>query len=291
MAEAYKLTNEINNFIISRKKADPRLSCRGLVSSIEQEFAIKLSKSLINRVIKQNKLNSPVGRRRIKPIIQIANVKEEPVVQPDEFTRVIKNGGYLFLKIADLKLSLTYNLAESFLVYFPQLSLPALQSRIEFLIYSRFFEDKDDLWLIIGGKCSFAEMCEFTQTLEDIPLAELSKILIESGFIDSELKETRELYKQCLVWLNSYVQNNFFTLSCPSFDLTAMRERFYSLSAQITRKEGVLAVKFMYPRGFCWENDELWQKDFSCAVNKIHQDKVYNGENAQFLIDTQLIHE
>ncbi len=274
MAEAYKLTNDINNFIVSRKKADPLLSCRSLVSSVEKEFSIKLSKSLINSVIKQNKLNSPVGRRRLKPIIKI-----------------IKNGGYLFLKIADIKLSLTFNLAESFLVYFPRLSLPSLQSRIEFLIYSQFFENKDDLWLIIGGKCSFPEMCEFTQELGEIPVAELNNILIESGFIDSPLKEINELYKQCLVWLNSYIQNNLFTLSCSSLDFSAMQERFYSLSAQIIRKESVLEVKFVYPRGFRWENDEAWQKDFSCAVNKINQDKVFSRENKQLLINAQLIQE
>jgi len=66
MGVTYKLKSEIINFILETKKADPKISCRGMASLVEAKFQIKLSKSSINALFKQSGLSQPVGRRRTK---------------------------------------------------------------------------------------------------------------------------------------------------------------------------------------------------------------------------------
>ncbi|MFH1458422.1 MAG: hypothetical protein ABIG31_04565 [Candidatus Omnitrophota bacterium] len=63
MGVIYKLKQEVINFILEQKKANPVLSCRQLTKLIEDKFQIKVSKSSINSIIKQAGLSMPVGRR------------------------------------------------------------------------------------------------------------------------------------------------------------------------------------------------------------------------------------
>jgi len=62
MGVIYKLRPEIVKFIVSKKKADPRLGCRFLSSEIEKKFKVHVSKSAVNNIIKNNSLSSHVGR-------------------------------------------------------------------------------------------------------------------------------------------------------------------------------------------------------------------------------------
>ena len=67
MAKYCKLNEEIKQFIIQQKKANPELSCRGMISLIKERFQVNLSKSLINNVIKEQNLSGPVeegGKKR-----------------------------------------------------------------------------------------------------------------------------------------------------------------------------------------------------------------------------------
>ncbi|MFH0763261.1 MAG: hypothetical protein V1925_05180 [Candidatus Omnitrophota bacterium] len=64
MGAIYKLKAEIKDFIIEQKKTKPALSCRGIVSLVEGQYQIKLSKSSINAIIKESGLSMPVGRRQ-----------------------------------------------------------------------------------------------------------------------------------------------------------------------------------------------------------------------------------
>jgi hypothetical protein len=66
MGVTYKLRDEVKEFIIGEKKANPHLSCRGLEEHIEKKFQIKVSKSSINALIKEAGLSAPVGRRAKK---------------------------------------------------------------------------------------------------------------------------------------------------------------------------------------------------------------------------------
>lgn len=62
----YKLSAEIRDFIIDRKKADPQLSCRILAPLIARRFNVPISKSSINAIFKEQGLSKPVGRTRIR---------------------------------------------------------------------------------------------------------------------------------------------------------------------------------------------------------------------------------
>ena len=108
MNKAYKLNKAIVQFIIDQKKTNSVISCRGLVSLIEQDFSIKLSKSLINNVIKQNNLSNPIGRKRAKEPVILAQPIEHQIIRGEN--ELIKDGGCIFLKAADLKLSLSSRL-------------------------------------------------------------------------------------------------------------------------------------------------------------------------------------
>lgn len=66
MGVVYKLKPEIKNWLLEKKRAHPALSCRGLVSLIEEEFKIRVSKSSINSLFKEAGLSMPVGRRQKK---------------------------------------------------------------------------------------------------------------------------------------------------------------------------------------------------------------------------------
>ena len=66
MGVTYKLKQEVIDFIVQKKQADPSLSCRKLVTLLEDAFKIDVSKSSVNAVIKEFNLSNPVGRRADK---------------------------------------------------------------------------------------------------------------------------------------------------------------------------------------------------------------------------------
>ncbi|OQB09959.1 MAG: hypothetical protein BWY16_00871 [Candidatus Omnitrophica bacterium ADurb.Bin205] len=72
MGVIYKLRDEVKEFIIGEKKANPHLSCRGLEEHVVERFQIKVSKSSINALIKEAGLSAPVGRRAKKKRARIA---------------------------------------------------------------------------------------------------------------------------------------------------------------------------------------------------------------------------
>jgi len=63
MGVVYKLTEDIARFVVNRKKADPKLSCRRLVDVVQKKFDVRVSKSSVNKILKDSLLSSPVGRR------------------------------------------------------------------------------------------------------------------------------------------------------------------------------------------------------------------------------------
>ena len=64
MGVVYKLKPDVLSFIKENKQNNPALSCRHLTSLILEQLHIKVSKSSINAIFKQNNLSMPVGRRR-----------------------------------------------------------------------------------------------------------------------------------------------------------------------------------------------------------------------------------
>src|SRR3989338_10040700 len=63
MGVIYKLKQEVIDFIVNEKRANPNLSCRKLADITQEKFQVEVSKSSINAIIKQASLSSPIGRR------------------------------------------------------------------------------------------------------------------------------------------------------------------------------------------------------------------------------------
>ncbi|MFH1191619.1 MAG: hypothetical protein V1670_05430, partial [Candidatus Omnitrophota bacterium] len=64
MGIIHKLKPEVLSFIIENKQNNPALSCRYVTSLILERFHIKVSKSSINSIFKENNLSMPIGRRQ-----------------------------------------------------------------------------------------------------------------------------------------------------------------------------------------------------------------------------------
>jgi hypothetical protein len=64
MGVIHKIKLEVVDFILKSKDKNRNYSCRKLASLATEKFAIKISKSSINSLIKKSGLSMPVGRRR-----------------------------------------------------------------------------------------------------------------------------------------------------------------------------------------------------------------------------------
>jgi hypothetical protein len=64
MGVVHKLRSEVRDFIIEQKKLKPSLSCRAFTLLIAEKLKVKVSKSSINDIFKENNLSMPVGRRQ-----------------------------------------------------------------------------------------------------------------------------------------------------------------------------------------------------------------------------------
>ncbi|MFH1360166.1 MAG: hypothetical protein ABIJ41_03915 [Candidatus Omnitrophota bacterium] len=88
MGVIHKLKKEVVDFITEQKQANPQLSCRKLAELIQDKFFIKVSKSSVNAVIKEENLSSPVGRRpkkgRKTPKFTIPNHKKEQLLEENK---------------------------------------------------------------------------------------------------------------------------------------------------------------------------------------------------------------
>ncbi len=283
MAKYYKLNEEIKQFIIQQKKTNPSVSCRSLVSLIKERFQVNLSKSLINTMFKQNNLSSPVGRRRAKEAVILKKPAETQITgQQLEF---VENGGFFFLKAADLKLGLTASLAEILAGYLPGLPKQSHQGIIEALVYAPFFKNKKSLWLIIGTEVSEGALSQYSSQLLQVPFPQLKESVGRLG-INHKFNEINELYQKCLLRLNAYIVHSF-PPEYQFLDFLAMRERFYGLPARLERKGGLLIIQLFYPSGFFWMNDIIWQEGFSYAANRINEAKILTPDSEQIWINPQ----
>ncbi len=279
LMSSYKLKPEIVNFILEQKRLDTALSCRKLAPLVAEKFKITISKSLINSVIKEVSLSSKVGRRRIK----------------EKTPEIIENGGFIFLKAADIKLELTKQVMANFSVYFPDKKISFQQKISEILTYVEFFKfsqlacDRQNyrklgLWWLSDGVMSKDNLSDFCQRLNQIPIPEASRILGKLG-VEHNISIFSDLYKECLYRLNTYVQTNFFPPGYQFLDPFAMKERFYRLQANIEKKPHLLKIHLFYPTGFFWVNDVIWQEGFSYAANKVNEANIVNENGEQIWIN------
>ncbi len=80
MGVVHKLKPEVLKFILENKQNNPALSCRNLTALIFEQLQIKVSKSSINAVFKENNLSMPIGRRA-KPKKKKFNMPALPVIE------------------------------------------------------------------------------------------------------------------------------------------------------------------------------------------------------------------
>ncbi|MGD9014671.1 MAG: hypothetical protein PVI33_01415 [Candidatus Omnitrophota bacterium] len=282
---SYKLNHDIRKFIIEQKTKNPNLSCRGLIPLIRENFQVSLSKSLINKVIKDNNLSSPVGRRGLKKKVPFTQHFEIKTIRKER--GLIEHGGLFFLKTADLKLSLTANLAKSIIVYFPNLSKQDLQAMIEAFIFSPLFRNQKSLCLFMGREITPGRIEQFLQKMAKIPVEELSQGLTESG-IEYNLNNFNELHKKSLIKLNSFVQLNFFPSAYQFLDFSAMFERFYALWASIKRGESIFEIQLFCLEGFAWEKDIVWQEDLNYAIDRVNASRIFTSEKELLWISSKI---
>ncbi|MFC1657770.1 hypothetical protein ACFL1D_00075 [Candidatus Omnitrophota bacterium] len=285
MTSSYKLSNVIKDFIIEKKKASPELSCRRLIPLIREKFQVSLSKSLINSVIKQSNLSSPVGRRSRKQQAAFSAPAEIKLISKERV--FIEYGGIIFLKIADFQLSLTSILANGLFAYFPGWSEQDLQTLIETALYMPFFKDKKSLWLFTGKEVSPGCISQYLQQLANIKIAAINNALMRANF-SHNINKINELHKECLLELSSYAQTNFFPHSYQYLGLPAMQERFYALWANFKKTDGLLEVQFFCPEHSPWMNDAVWHEDLLYAAEKINSLRVFSPEKELVLVDAKL---
>ncbi len=284
MAKYCKLNEEIKQFIIQQKKTNPKLSCRNLTYLIKDRFQVNLSKSLINNVIKQSNLSSPVGRRRVKEAIALKKPPETQITgQQVEF---MENGGLFFLKVADLKLGLTSHLVEILSGYFPGLAKESHQAITEALIYYPLFKNKKSLWLLTGREVPEESLTQYSQHLIQVPFLQLKESVTKFG-INHNFNEINEVYQKFLLRLNAYIMH-FFPPEYQFLDLLAMQERFYCLPARLERKGDLLIIQLFCPNGFFWLKDIIWQEGFCFAANRVNEAKIITPDNEQIWISPQV---
>lgn len=87
MGTIHKLKPEVLNFILENKKNNSALSCRDLTNLVLEKLQIKVSKSSINTIFKENNLSLPMGRRPRKkrkklnlPVLPIIESSPNPVI-------------------------------------------------------------------------------------------------------------------------------------------------------------------------------------------------------------------
>jgi hypothetical protein len=79
MGVIHKLTEEVIQFILEKKKEDPKIGCRSLSEIVSERFSRKVSKSSINSVLKEHGLSGSIGRPASP-----AGVKKDPFRIPQE---------------------------------------------------------------------------------------------------------------------------------------------------------------------------------------------------------------
>lgn len=225
MGTIYKLSPEIKRFILSQKQKNPALSCRQLSVLIEQKLQVKISKSAVNSIIKQEGLSNPKGR-----VSSLPSLLSKKQTIPENVT--YENMGIFFLKASDLSLGGMSNFAQSIHHRLMRVHLASIQAKNEILLYKNLFglmnldsfKDyvKSDLWALIGKKYSYIRLYTYLrqiQTIKSLPLEFfniLTNCLQEVSSIKFVFKDTTSLFLDASLhslWSNNNSIPKEFSLS------------------------------------------------------------------------------
>lgn len=211
----YKLSEGIKSLVIATKKANKTIGCRSLAEHLFSKCHIKISKSSINKIIREAKLSRTVGR---------------PVSRSFRNSAASKWAGYVFLLGADRLLKFSAKIAEIFCKIHPEIhhKFETMETVCQALILSKAFfnvplekmmeYNKEELWQLLGKKVNkrllkqFVEQFNNLQPIKEQLVRELStcfqdvhciKIVLQddsSYFFDGQLKS---------IWLNRDVPVDF----------------------------------------------------------------------------------
>ena len=197
MSKTKKLSNEVKNYILERKRKNPQISCRTLASETSSKFALKISKSSINLLLKSSRLSSPIGRRVSKVF--------RPVGE-------ISGAGYAFLLGANYVLGLSKIMANSIKKAYPltQLKLDTLETISEAwimakAIYNISLEkienyDKSELWFITGRKANKGLLRQYVNIIKSLQpinyhiVSELNHILQDVHYLKISLADSSQYF-------------------------------------------------------------------------------------------------
>ena len=99
MGVIYKLKKDVVDFVLAEKKANPALSCRRLVTLVEEKFSIAVSKSAVNEILQSASLSSPIGRaslpeKKMEPLPESS--EKGSGLRSDEFDQGPQDNGILY---------------------------------------------------------------------------------------------------------------------------------------------------------------------------------------------------
>lgn len=210
-----KISIQIKNYILKRKRSNIDLSCRTLAHEVSKKYSITISKSTINSIFECEKLNLPVGRQ----------VKK--IYSPRE---TMTGAGYVFLRGADILLGISEIVAENLKRsgLFPRTTSQSLRGLTEAWILSKAVYnvslekitdyDKNEIWLLIGKKLGKGALRQYVDAMKLLQphmthiVNELSSVLqdviclkftLSDGsqyFLDGQLKS---------IWRESKIPLNF----------------------------------------------------------------------------------
>jgi hypothetical protein len=161
------------------------------------------------------------------------------------------------------------------------LSTDIIRLFIQSRVYGQIIKDESSLIKFLGKELTGEYLAFYYEQLTKIPLNQLSADFTSLG-IEYKINEINELYKGCLLRLNSQVQELFLPSVYKFLDFPAMCERFYSLLARIERKDTIITVGFFYPRNFKAIQDIVWLEDFKSAVSKLNKERIFTPEGKLF---------
>lgn len=199
----------------------------------------------------------------------------------------IENGGAIFLLMVDYKSGLTDFLAQKILPYLSDLSPDIIRLFIQSRVYGQIIKNEINLGRFLGKELMGEYLAFYYEQLTKIPLSKLTPDFISLG-IEHKINEINDLYKGCLLRLNSQVQELFLPSVYKFLDFPAMCERFYSLLARIEREDAGITVRFLYPKNFKAIHDIVWQEDFKFAVSRLNKERIFTPEGKLFRFEEVL---
>ncbi len=185
MGVIHKIKPEVLEFILKKKKALPQISCRKLAILSSEKFHIKLSKSSVNKIFKQEKLSMPIGRPT-KP--------KRGIIEADGL-------GAFILKATDYLLGGTRYITETVAENIGVELSDDMIKKTEILLYRNILKDNPQgLWSLTASKISneqiddYLEKIKKTGDLLDLILHNLSALLKEVRGVKLDLKDGKHIY-------------------------------------------------------------------------------------------------